>query len=1057
MRATDFGALSFEKVFAILVADQNEAPFVLSPLENATGVYGLGLSVTFPGDTFTDPDFGQSLSYSASGLPPEITFDSATRTFSGMPASVGPSTVTVAATDDGLPPLSVSTTFTLTIDQATQAISFATVPDHTYGAAPFTISATASSGLPVTFTSLAPSVATVSGNTVTIVGAGTATIRASQAGDANYVAATDVDRTFTVAQVTPIITWATPADIPLGTALSEAQLNATADVPGTFTYDPPAGTMLNSGDGQMLQAVFMPADSTLHRQTSTTRRINVLFDLIGSVWAWGDGGSGQLGNGQTGNSTFPVAVTAPAAWSGHTVVSVAADANCSLAVLDDGSVWAWGSLLGNGQTGNSAVPVAVTAPAAWSGHAVVSVAAGAYHSLVVLDDGSVWAWGLNGSGQLGNNSTAPSFVPVAVQAPTAWSGHSVVSVAAGDSHSLAVLEDGSVWAWGTGAFGQLGNGQTDDSTVPVPVAAPAAWNGYRVVTVAAGARHSMVLGEPNAAPSLVNSIAGQEATYGTPFTFTVPPGTFTDPDAGQILGYAASGLPAWLTFDADTATFSGTPDGIGTSTLTLTATDTGTPALSANTTFDLVVGKAVLTATGDRIHRFYGEENPPLTGIVEGVVNGDNITASYSTSATSASPAGAWTIAVTLNDPDNRLGNYEVTNVNGVLYVDPAPQTITFGAIPAHVYGDAPFTVPVSASSGLPVTLTSSATLVGTVSGNTLTITGAGTTLLTAYQPGDANYQAATFVQVSYSVGKATPVITWATPAAITSSEALSAAQLNATADVPGSFSYSPASGIVLARGTHTLAATFTPDIPANYMTASAAIELSVLNSSPLADGQSVNLAEDSLVAITLTGSDVDGDTLAYTIITGPNHGTLSGSLPNAIYRPFHDYSGPDAFTFTTNDGQVDSVSATVSVTVTPVNDLPVGIPASIAVLEDTSTPIRLSAVDDEGSGFAQLHSFSGGEGATVRNGVILASDGLLYGTTYVGGTANLGVVYRVSLDGEGFEVLHHFTPATGGTAPVARVIEGVDGRLYGTTSTGGAKGRGVVYRLERDGSGYQV
>ena len=150
----------------------------------------------------------------------------------------------------------------------------------------------------------------------------------------------------------------------------------------------------------------------------------------------------------------------------------------------------------------------------------------------------------------------------------------------------------------------------------------------------------------NTAPIVAHPIADQSPTYGAAFSFPVPANTFSDVDAGQTLAYTASGLPAWLSFDANTRTFSGTPIALGSSTITVTATDSGSPALSASTTFGVVVGKAALTVTADTFTRFYGEANPPLTGTLVGVVNGDNITASYSTTATPTGSAGVYTIYV---------------------------------------------------------------------------------------------------------------------------------------------------------------------------------------------------------------------------------------------------------------------------------------------------------------------------------------------------------------------------------------------------------------------------
>ena len=89
-------------------------------------------------------------------------------------------------------------------------------------------------------------------------------------------------------------------------------------------------------------------------------------------------------------------------------------------------------------------------------------------------------------------------------------------------------------------------------------------------------------------------------------------------------------------------------------------------------------------------------------------------------------------------------------------------------------------------------------------------------------------------------------------------------------------------------------------------------------NTAPLATAQSVTTAEDTAVAITLAGTDADGNPLTYAVAAGPAHGSLSGSAPNLSYTPTASYYGSDSFTFTVNDGTVDSATATVSITVTP-------------------------------------------------------------------------------------------------------------------------------------------
>ena len=94
-------------------------------------------------------------------------------------------------------------------------------------------------------------------------------------------------------------------------------------------------------------------------------------------------------------------------------------------------------------------------------------------------------------------------------------------------------------------------------------------------------------------------------------------------------------------------------------------------------------------------------------------------------------------------------------------------------------------------------------------------------------------------------------------------------------------------------------------------------------NEIPVADPQAISTNEDTAKAITLTGSDLDEDSLTYSIVTGPMHGQLNGTIPNLSYAPQGDYNGSDSFSFRVNDGTVDSPPASVDITVDPVNDAP--------------------------------------------------------------------------------------------------------------------------------------
>jgi Ca2+-binding RTX toxin-like protein len=120
------------------------------------------------------------------------------------------------------------------------------------------------------------------------------------------------------------------------------------------------------------------------------------------------------------------------------------------------------------------------------------------------------------------------------------------------------------------------------------------------------------------------------------------------------------------------------------------------------------------------------------------------------------------------------------------------------------------------------------------------------------------------------------------------------------------------------------------------------------LNAAPVAQNQSVTTAEDTAASITLGATDGNGDSLTYSY-TQPAHGTVTGTGPNVTYTPAANYNGPDSFTFKANDGTVDSNVATISITVTPVNDAPVASSQSVTTAEDTAKNITLGANDVEG------------------------------------------------------------------------------------------------------------
>lgn len=202
----------------------------------------------------------------------------------------------------------------------------------------------------------------------------------------------------------------------------------------------------------------------------------------GTVWAWGLNSSGQLGTEDTISSSVPVEVP-----DLEGIVLVAAGHGYSLALDSQGRVWAWGGdsdgVLGNGAGGASSVPALVSG---LSGVVITDIAAGYAHALALDEDGQIWAWGNNGAGQLGNGT----YSMYGEQAPVLLSSISgVADISAGTYHSVALKSDGTVWAWGSNSFGQVGDGTTNMRTTPVAVGT--SFGG--VVSISAGGDHTLAV------------------------------------------------------------------------------------------------------------------------------------------------------------------------------------------------------------------------------------------------------------------------------------------------------------------------------------------------------------------------------------------------------------------------------------------------------------------------------------------------------------------------------------------------------------------------------------
>ena len=222
-----------------------------------------------------------------------------------------------------------------------------------------------------------------------------------------------------------------------------------------------------------------------------------------AAYCWGFNGNGRLGDGSNVNSSVPVAVSVRAfarikgvdypasALQGKTVTAVSSGVNHTCAVAS-GIAACWGynlnGQLGNSTTTDSSVPVAVNTTGVLSGKTVIAIAAGGFHSCAVASS-AAYCWGSNTYGQLGNNSTAQSLVPVAVNTSGALT---VTAIAAGVSHSCAVASSIAA-CWGSNTNGRLGDNSSTQSLIPVAVNTSGVLSGKTVTVITAGNPHSCAI------------------------------------------------------------------------------------------------------------------------------------------------------------------------------------------------------------------------------------------------------------------------------------------------------------------------------------------------------------------------------------------------------------------------------------------------------------------------------------------------------------------------------------------------------------------------------------
>ncbi|MFJ5491204.1 putative Ig domain-containing protein [Pectobacterium carotovorum] len=617
--ATDGSSASVSTTFGLTVTNVNDAPVVATPIPAQSVAQDGSLSFTVPAGTFTDPD-GDTLTLSATladgtALPAWLSFNPATGTFSGTPANgdVGSLTIKVTATDGSS--ASVSTTFGLTVTNvndapvvsgtiAAQSIAQGgslnvTVPAGTFtdpDGDTLTLSATLADGtaLPA-WLSFNPATGTFSG-TPANGDVGSLTIKVTATDGSNASVSTTFGLTVTNVNDAPVV--ATP--IPAQSVAQDGSLSFTVPA-GTFT-DPDGDTLTLSAtlaDGTALPAwlSFNPATGTF----SGTPASGDIGNLTIKVTAT-DGSSASV------STTFSLTVTtvneAPVVSGTIAAQSIAQGGNLNVTIPagtftdPDGDTLTLSATLADGTTLPSWLSFN-PATGTFSG----TPANGDVGSLtikVTATDGSSASVSTTFGLSVTNVNDAPVVSGTIAAQSIAQGGSLNVTIPAGtftdpDGDTLtlsATLADGTALpSWlsfnpATGTFsGTPGNGDVGNLTIKV------------TATDGSSASVSTTFGlsvtNVNDAPVVSGTIAAQSIAQGGSLNVTIPAGTFTDPD-GDTLTLSATladgtALPAWLSFNPATGTFSGTPANgdVGSLTIKVTATDGSNTSVS--TTFGLTV------------------------------------------------------------------------------------------------------------------------------------------------------------------------------------------------------------------------------------------------------------------------------------------------------------------------------------------------------------------------------------------------------------------------------------------------------------------------------------
>jgi len=237
------------------------------------------------------------------------------------------------------------------------------------------------------------------------------------------------------------------------------------------------------GDGTTLNKQTYDCIEFTQAEIAIGERHGLFINTDGTLWAWGYGGQGAIGDGTNEFRSSPVHIGTDVNW-----MKISAGGDQSLAIKTDGSLWAWGDnlqgQLGDGTTTTRFSPVQIGTDLNWkeiSTGGNIDQPDEGHHSLAIKSDGTLWAWGSNRFGQLGDGTTTDKHVPVQIDTAADWK-----EISAGVLYSLAIKTDGTLWGWGYNIDCQLGDGTSKSKLSPVQIGTDTNWK-----HISAGQYHSI--------------------------------------------------------------------------------------------------------------------------------------------------------------------------------------------------------------------------------------------------------------------------------------------------------------------------------------------------------------------------------------------------------------------------------------------------------------------------------------------------------------------------------------------------------------------------------------